>query len=114
MQQTNNVREVLKRLLNHVLFVKLEKYVFRMKEISFLGFLLTTKGVKIEPSRVSTIAEWLEPTTFREILVFLNFANFYRRFIMGFSSVVGGLTEMLKGRTQRKFKRVPFIFTLDR
>lgn len=82
-----------------------------MKEILFLGFLLTTEGVKMEPSRVSTIAEWSEPTTFREIQVFLGFANFYRRFIMGFSRIVRGLTNMLKGGTQGKFKRVPFTFT---
>ncbi len=110
-QHTNDVRAVLKRLLKHGLFVKLEKCVFRVKEISFLGFLLTTEGVKMEPSRVSTIAEWPEPTTFREIQVFLGFANFYRRFILGFSRIVGGLTDMLKGGTQGKFKGVPFTFT---
>lgn len=49
----------------------------------------------MEPSRVATIAQWPEPTTFREIQVFLGFANFYRRFIMGFSRIVGGLTDML-------------------
>ena len=69
------------------------------------------KGVKIEPSRVSTIAEWPEPITFREIEVFLGFANFYRHFIMGFSRIVRGLSDMLKGGTQGKFKGVPFTFT---
>ena len=110
-QHTNDIRAVLKRLLKHGLFVKLEKCVFRVKEISFLGFLLTTEAVKMEPSRVSNIAEWPEPTNFREIQVFLGFANFYRRFIMGFSRIVGGLTDMLKGGTQGKFKGVPFTFT---
>lgn len=65
-QHTNDVRAVLKRLLKHGLFVKLEKFVCRVEEISFLGFLLTTEGVKMEPSRVSTIAEWPEPTTFEK------------------------------------------------
>ncbi len=75
-QYTNDVRAVLKRLLKHGLFVKMEKCVFCVEEISFLKFLLTTKGVKMELSRVSTIAEWPEPTAFREIQVFLGFANF--------------------------------------
>ena len=65
----------------------------------------------MESSRVSTIAEWPEPTTFREIQVFLGFANFYRRFIMGFSRIVRELTDMIKGRTQGKFKGVAFTFT---
>ena len=67
----------------------------------------------MEPSQVSTIAQWLEPTTFKEIQVFLGFANFYRRFIMGFSRIVGGLTDMLKDGTQGKFKGVLFTFTLE-
>ena len=63
-QNTNNVRAVLKRLLKYELFVKLEKCIFLLEEISFLKFTLTTKEVRIEPSRVSTIAEWPEPKIF--------------------------------------------------
>ena len=62
---------------------------------------------------MSTIAEWPEPTTFREIQVFLRFANFYKRFIMGFSRIVTGLTDMFKGGTQGKFKGALFTFTLE-
>ena len=111
LQHTIDVRAVLKCLLKHELFMKLEKYIFHVEEISFLEFLLITKEVKMEPSKVSTIVEWPEPITFREIQVFVGFANFYRRFIMGFSRIVGGLTNMLKRETQGKFKGVPFIFT---
>ena len=49
-QHTNNVPAVLKQLLKHGLFVKLEKCVFRVKKISFLGFLPTIEGLKMEPS----------------------------------------------------------------
>ncbi len=112
-KHTEAVRQVLKKLLKHCLFVKLEKCVFSVTEISFLGFILTTEGVKMEPSRVSTISEWPEPASHREIQVFLRFANFYRGFIMGFSRIVGGLTGILTGGTQRKFKGVPFDLTLE-
>lgn len=112
-KHTEAVRQVLKRLLKHSLFVKLEKCVFSVTEIYFLGFILTTEGVKMEPSRLSTISEWPEPTTHREIQVFLGFTNFYRRFIMGFSRIVGGLTGMLTGGTQGKFKGVPFVLTSE-
>ncbi len=56
-QNKNDFRAVLKRLLKHRLFVKLEKYIFCVEEISFLGSLLTIKGERMEPSRVFTIAE---------------------------------------------------------
>lgn len=65
----------------------------------------------MEPDRVSIIVEWPKPITFRKIQVFLGFANIYRCFIMGFSKIVWGLTNMLKDRTQGKFKEMPFKFT---
>ena len=94
---TEDVRKVLKRLLKHGLFVKLKKCVFSIPQISFLGFILTTEGVKMDLTCVSTIKEWPLSSSFCEIQVFLGFANFYRRFMKEFSRIVGGLTEMLKG-----------------
>ena len=76
-----DVRKVLERLLKHGLFVKLEKYVFGVSEISFLGSVLTIECVKMDLSQVSTIEEWPMPKSFCDIQVFLGFANFYRRFI---------------------------------
>ena len=78
---SNDVRKVLERVLKHGLFVKLEKCVFGVAKISFLGFILTTEGVKMDPTWVLTIKEWPLPKSFRDIQVFLGFANFYHRFI---------------------------------
>ena len=112
-QHRNDIRAVIKYFLKYWLFVKLEKFFFCIKEILFLKFLLITEKVKIEPGRVSTITEWPEPTTFKEIKVFLKFANFYRCFIMGFSRIVRELIDMFKNRTQEKLKGVLFTFTLE-
>ena len=109
----NNVRKILERLLKHRLFVKLEKCVFGVAEISFLGFIFTTEGVKMDPTRVSTIKEWPLPKSFRDIQVFLGFANVYRRFIREFSRIVGRLTAILKGSSKRKFQRMNFNLTKD-
>jgi hypothetical protein len=57
--------------------VKPSKCVFNTKEVEFLGFIVNTKGVVIEPSQIETICDWLVPTSFREVQVFLGFANFY-------------------------------------
>ncbi len=65
----------------------------------------------MEPSRVFTISKWPELASYREIQVFLWFADFYRRFIIGFSRINVGLTGLLMGETQQKFKRVLFDFT---
>ncbi len=84
--------------------------MFSVTEIFFLGFTLTTEGVKIEPSHMSIISEWPGPTTYRKIQVFLMFANFYGRFIIRFSRIISGLTGMLIGGTQVKFNKISFVF----
>lgn len=58
----------------------------------------------MDPSRVSTIEEWPVPKSFCDIQVFLEFANFYRRFIWEFSRIVGGITGMLKGGSKENSK----------
>lgn len=76
-KHTKAVCEVLKKLFKHNLFMKLEKCVFSVTKISFLDFILTMEGVKIEPSCMSTISEWPKPIIHKEMQVFLGFANFY-------------------------------------
>jgi hypothetical protein len=58
--------------------------------------------VAMEQSHVQTIQEWPEPCTFYEVQVFLGFANFYWRFITGYSKVVVPLTSMLQGSKDGK------------
>ncbi len=112
-KHTEAVYLVLKRLLKHGLFVKLEKCMFSVTEISFLGFILTTDRVKMELSRLSTISEWPKPNTNREIQVFLRFPNFYQRFIIGLSRIVNSSIRMLTGEIQGKFKGLLFVLTLE-
>lgn len=92
-----HVKQVLERLRHHNLYVKLSKCTFASSEVEFLGFLVNTQGIKMDPERIRTIAEWPTPRTFRDVQVFLGFANFYRRFILGYSKVAGALTTLLKG-----------------
>ena len=50
----------------------------------------------MEDKRIETVKQWLEPQSVQDIQVFLGFANFYRRFIQGFSRIAAPLTSMLK------------------
>ena len=90
-----HVVEVLERLRKHGLFAKLSKCRFTTDTVDFLGFILGPDGVAMEESRVKAIQEWPVPRTFREVQVFLGFANFYRRFIANYSKIVAPLTSML-------------------
>ncbi len=50
----------------------------------------------MEEERIEAVHDWPEPQSVRDIQVFLGFANFYRRFIQGFSRLAAPLTSMLK------------------
>ena len=63
--------------------------------------------------KVDTIAKWPEPQSFRDIQVFNGFANFYCRFIDGFSWVAAGLSNMLKDSKKSKFWGMKFVMAKE-
>ena len=107
-----HVRKVLIKLRQYELYVKLGKCEFSVCTVSFLEFIISLKGIAMEPHRVDAILEWPEPKSFRDIQVFIEFANFYRRFICAFSTLAAPLTAMLKGSKAGKFSG-PFTLTAE-
>jgi hypothetical protein len=88
-----HVEEVLDRLVEWGLFAKASKCSFSTKSVEFLGFIVTPDGVVMDPERVRTITEWPEPSGFKDIQVFLGFANFYRRFVYNYSGIVRPMVD---------------------
>ena len=99
---TKALRNIFERLRRSELYVKPSKCQFYRREVEFLGFILTPDGVKMDNTRVEAIQNWEEPTTFREVQVFLGFCNFYRRFIKRYSLITLPLTSMMKGSKNGK------------
>uniref|UniRef100_A0A3B1ID85 Gypsy retrotransposon integrase-like protein 1 n=1 Tax=Astyanax mexicanus TaxID=7994 RepID=A0A3B1ID85_ASTMX len=96
----NQVRAVLRRLLDHQLYVKAEKCEFHVQELSFLGYTIRPGGVSMNSDKVKAVVDWPRPRTVKELQRFLGFSNFYRRFIRGFSAVAAPLTSLLKGNSK--------------
>jgi hypothetical protein len=67
-----------------------------------LGFVISIRGIEIDESRIEAIAEWPESRSFRDIQIFLDFANFYRRFIRDYSPIAALLTSIFKENINRK------------
>ena len=76
------------------MLLKPEKCHFHVKEVVFLGYIVTTTGLAIDPKKVEAILEWSAPTNVKEVQSFLGFTNFYRRFIKDYSRIAGLLTEL--------------------
>ena len=90
------VRWVLDILRRHRLFANLKKYRFYKDEVCFLGYIVLAQGVKMKDKRIEAVKNWPEQTSVKDIQVFIGFANFYRRFIRGFSRIAAPLTSLLK------------------
>ncbi|KAL0163498.1 hypothetical protein M9458_039251 [Cirrhinus mrigala] len=91
------LRDMLGRwLLAHQLFCKLEKCAFHQHTTTFLGFVISAQGVAMDPQKLEAVRSWPLPTSLKQLQRFLGFANFYRRFIRGFSSTAAPLTALTK------------------
>ena len=104
-EHETHVRRVLKRLRKAGILLKPEKCEFHKEELEFLGFIVGVHGVRMNPKKVEAVLDWPTPRTVKEIQSFLGFANFYRRFIEGYSRISAPLTELT--RKERQFDWTP-------
>ncbi|WVZ70587.1 hypothetical protein U9M48_019242 [Paspalum notatum var. saurae] len=95
-EHKEHLRIVLNRLREHKLYAKFSKRAFWLKEVSFLGHILSKKGVAVDPSKVKDVLNWKQPETVTEIRSFLSLADYYRRFIKDFSKTAKPMTSLTK------------------
>ncbi len=62
----------------------------------FLGFVVLAQRLRMEEEKIKAVKNWPEPQSIRDIWVFLDFTNFYKRFIRNFSRIAAPLTSMLQ------------------
>ena len=90
------VAEVIKRLEKNDLYVKPEKYKWKVREVGFLGVVIGKEGIKMEEEKVKSVLDWPTPKCVKDIQKFLGLANYYCRFIESFASMARPLHDMVK------------------
>ena len=84
------------KLRNAKLFLDIRKCDFSVKEVKYLGVIISTTGLQIDQSKVNTIQKWKIPRCVKDVQSFLGFANFYRRFIASYLEIAAPLTALTK------------------
>ena len=113
-----HLRQVLDALREEKLYAHPKKCSFFTSEVTFLGFIVSKRGVSADPEKVRAIVTWPRLDSMRDIRSFIGLATFYRRFIRDFSSVTAPLTDCLKKETflwteaaEQAFERVKALIT---
>jgi hypothetical protein len=87
------------------LYAKLSKCEFWLKQVAFLGYVVSKGGISVDPSKVQDVLSWKALTSVSGIQSFLGLAGYYRRFIEGFSKISKPMTELLE--KDKQFKWTP-------
>jgi hypothetical protein len=90
-------------LWQHKIYAIFEKCSFGMDRVHYLGYIIDQHGVDVDPANIQFIHDWPAPTTLTELWSFLGLANFYCRFMLGFSHIAWALSQINRGGGKVKF-----------
>ena len=71
------VAEIIKKLEENDLYVKLEKYKWKIREVGFLGVVIGLEGIKMEKEKMKGVLDWPTPKCIKDVQKFLGLANYY-------------------------------------
>jgi hypothetical protein len=103
-EHAEHLRIVLTRLREHQLYAKFSKCEFWLREVPFLGHVLSDGGIMVDPTKVQEVLNWKAPTSVHEVRSFLGLAGYYCRFIPDFSKIAKPMTRLLQ-------KDIRFVWT---
>ncbi|MBW0481202.1 hypothetical protein O181_020917 [Austropuccinia psidii MF-1] len=102
-EHVKHMASVLQIQRDNNLFSKASKCVFHASIVEYLGYVVSSDGLKMDSSRFQNILNWPQPENIKALKSFLGFANFYPFCIKNYSKEITSLNSLLK-------KYSPFIF----
>ncbi|GJW56567.1 putative reverse transcriptase domain-containing protein [Tanacetum coccineum] len=101
-EHEEHLKLILELLKKEELYAKFSKCEFWIPKVQFLGYVIDSQGIHVDPAKIESIKDWASPKSRTEIHQFLGLAGYYRRFIEGFSKIAKPMTKL----TQKKVKFV--------
>ncbi|GJW14067.1 putative reverse transcriptase domain-containing protein [Tanacetum coccineum] len=99
-EHEGHLKLILNLLKKEELYAKFSKCEFWLSKVQFLGHVIDSEGIHVDPAKIEAIKDWASPKTPTKIRQFLGLAGYYRRFIEGFSKIARPMTKL----TQKSVK----------
>ena len=94
-EHEQHLKIVLQTLRKKKLYAKLSECDFWLKEVSFLGHIVSAEGIRVDPAKIKAVVNWKPPRSVTEVRSFLGLAGYYRRFVKRLSVIALSLTKLL-------------------
>ncbi|GJT98301.1 putative reverse transcriptase domain-containing protein [Tanacetum coccineum] len=99
-EHEENLKLILELLKKEELYAKFSKCEFWIPKVQFLGHMIDSEGIYVDPANIESVKDWASPKSPTEIHQFVGLAGYYRRFIDRFSKIAKPMTKL----TQKKVK----------
>nr|GFA11612.1 putative reverse transcriptase domain-containing protein [Tanacetum cinerariifolium] len=99
-EHEEHLKAILELLKEEELYAKFSKCEFWIPKVQFLGYVIDSQGIQVDPAKIKSVKDWASPKSPTKILQFLGLAGYYRRFIEGFLKIAKTMTKL----TQKKVK----------
>ena len=104
-EHLKHLRFVFETLKTNVIYLNPKKCEFNKSEVRFLGHLVSRRGVRPDPAKVSVMKSWPAPTNKQELYRFLGFANYFRQFIRNYATIASPLYPLTQVNAADEFKK---------
>ncbi|GJZ72645.1 putative reverse transcriptase domain-containing protein [Tanacetum coccineum] len=93
-EHEEHLKAILELLKEEKLYAKFSKCEFWIPKVQFLGHVIDSRGIHVDPAKIESIKDWASPKTPTEIAIYWFLAGYYRRFIEGFSKIAKSMTKL--------------------
>ncbi|GJU98722.1 putative reverse transcriptase domain-containing protein [Tanacetum coccineum] len=99
-EHAEHLKLILELLKKEELYAKFSKCEFWLSKVQFIGHVIDSEGIHVDPAKIKSIKDWASPKTPTEICQFLGLVGYYRRFIKGFLKIAKPMMKL----TQKNVK----------